>query len=282
MQNLKKSIEPITATSRAWLARARRRFLGKKLRAILLSSQQGLFLVDPEDHNVGGCLLNRGGYGEDEIERISSLTNAESGVLFVGSHIGTLAIPVSKRVKRVTAVEANPDTFQLLTWNVLLNRCGNLTPIQMAASDGEGEIEFVVSCVNPGGSKRMPKVKSHIYFYDRPSTIKVQSCRLDDRIAENFDVVVMDIEGSEYFALKGMPRILSNSRHLIVEFLPHHLRNVAGVTVAEFLAPIESHFDLLRVPSQSLAVERSQFLPTLERMFDRDQGDDSLLFSKSQ
>ena len=49
----------------------------------------------------------------------------------------------------------------------------------------------------------------------------------------------MDIEGSEYAALKGMPKAISNCRVLVVEFIPHHLKNVANITPDQFLAPLQ-------------------------------------------
>ena len=103
--------------------------------ALLVNTRQGIFLVDIEDMGVGRSIAGKGAYGQDEIRRILSLTNSESSVLFVGSHIGTLVIPVSMKVKRVTAIEANPDTFKLLTKNILLNGCENVRTIHIAASD---------------------------------------------------------------------------------------------------------------------------------------------------
>ncbi|MGH7427267.1 MAG: hypothetical protein ACREJ4_02740, partial [Candidatus Methylomirabilaceae bacterium] len=62
----------------------------------------------------------------------------------------------------------------------------------------------------------------------------------------------MDIEGSEYFALQGMQKILAHARVLVVEFLPHHLKNVSGVTVEQFLSVIPPHFRTLTIPSKGL------------------------------
>lgn len=248
---------------------------------MLAESRDGVFLVDPEDAGVGRILRSKGSYGCEEIERILSCTDKNSNVLFVGSHVGTLVIPVSKRVRKVCAIEANPSTFQLLRWNLLLNECGNVTPIHLAASDKEEDLEFILSTTNSGGSKRMPQVKDDAYFYDHPAVAKVHANRLDSVLSENFDVIVMDIEGSEYFALKGMPRILASASYLIVEFLPHHLRNVAGVTVQEFLGPIAAHFDQLRVPSKSLSAEKADFASKLQQMYDRNEGDEGIVFSRS-
>jgi FkbM family methyltransferase len=280
IQRLNSFLSPLKFFLRGRISHLKRAIVGKNVEALLVNSKQGLFLIAPEDLGVGGSLIENGAYCEDEIQRICSLANEDSSVLFVGTHIGALAIPVSKRVKQVTAIEANPDTFKLLTKNILLNNCENISAIQIAASDQKGELEFVVSKVNSGGSKRMPVIKASMYFYDKPNIVKVKADRLDNVVFGEFAVIVMDIEGSEYFALKGMGAILSTASHLIVEFLPHHLKNVSNVSVQEFLAPIDPYFDILNVPSKNLKVEKSQFTSVLESMYDRDECDDGIVFSK--
>jgi len=171
---------------------------------------------------------------------------------------------------------------RLLKMNLALNGCANVTATQIAASDRKGELEFVMNRANSGGSKRMPLVRDYKYFYDQPGIVKVQADRLDDVLAdEEFQLIVMDIEGSEYFALQGMQRLVSGAEHLVVEFLPHHLRNVARVSVREFLGLIQPHFDTLTIPSRDVTVARPQFLRTLEDMYQRDEGDDGLVFSKT-
>lgn len=90
----------------------------------------------------------------------------------------------------------------------------------------------------------------------------------------------MDIEGSEYFALKGMQIILANAQTLSIEFVPHHLRNVSGVSPREFLDLIAPHFEHLLIPTLNIRVTKDRFLPTLQSMFDQDQVDDGLIFTK--
>ncbi|MGA2653313.1 MAG: FkbM family methyltransferase [Terracidiphilus sp.] len=273
-------LQPLVFAANSTISRLKRLIVGKTVDALLVNSKQGLFLIGPEDLGVGGSLIKDGAYGEDEIQRISSLTNERSNVLFVGSHIGTLAIPTSRKVKHVTAIEANPNTFRLLTWNILLNNCQNIHAIQVAASDQKGQLEFIMSKANSGGSKRMPHIKAYKYFYDKPDTVKVNADRLDLVIPEDYDLIVMDIEGSEYFALKGMERLLANATHLIIEFIPHHLKNVSAITVKEFVALIEPHFRTLNIPSKKLVLQRPQFLPALDEMYSLNESDDGVIFSK--
>jgi FkbM family methyltransferase len=211
------------------------------------------------------------------LERVFRYANRDADVLVVGAHLGALVVPIAKTCKSVVAIEANPRTFELLKMNLLLNDATNVSAHNIAASEKSERLEFVASRNNSGGTKRMPKVRAFEYFYDKPTTFSVQAHSLKDG---TFSLVFMDVEGSEYFALKGMQRILEGAQTLFVEFLPHHLRNVSGVSPRDFLSPVEKHFNKLLVPSKAQQVDKAGFLPTLQSMFDRDEGDDGLIFTK--
>lgn len=280
MQPLRRALRPLGFAKRNLAARAKRSLVGANVSALLIETKQGIFLDAPEDQVVGKFLIRDGAYGLDEIERIRALVTPESRVLFVGTHIGALAIPVSRFVRHVTAIEANPNTYRLLSWNILLNERANMNAIHIAASDKREELEFVLNTTNSGGSKRMPHVHSENYFHDHPAIARVSADRLDDVLPENYDLIVMDIEGSEYFALKGMARLLSAARHLILEFVPDHLKNVANVSVEDLVALLELHFSSLQVPSTAQSLARHQFLPTLRNMYQSNKNDEGLIFSK--
>ena len=152
--------------------------------------------------------------------------------------------------------------------------------IHAAANDANETIDFVMNTHNSGGSKRMPKFRDEIYFYDNPTIVTVPAKRLDDILEHAFDLVFMDIEGSEHFAFVGMQRLLAHAKTLIVEFLPHHLSRVAGITVDDFLAPLTSHFDDLTIPTTRRVVERNDFKSVLQDMYERNQGDPAIVFRK--
>lgn len=252
---------------------------GENVIGLVINSKNGVFVVAPDDTFVGRRLREDGAYGQQELQRILNLLLADDRVLVVGSHIGALAIPIAKNVAHVTAVEANPHTFSLLQMNIYLNNLRNVTAIQVAANDVEGTIDFVMSRDNSGGSKRLPLHRPFKYFYDNPNIWPVVAGRLDDVIKEkNFNLVLMDIEGSEYFALKGMPEIISNARVLVVEFLPHHLKEVSGVNPERFVNAVGGSFSRLMIPSKNITVPREEFLLTLQKMYDDGEGDDGIIF----
>lgn len=258
-----------------------KRINGPHVYALITKTDNGLFAVDPEDFGVGRRLRLRGNYGIDEIERLKSHLTPCSRALIVGAHIGALAVPISKLCKDVVAIEANPNTYELLKINITLNAAFNCHAINIAASDKEESIKFLLSRANSGGSKRTPINKKYMYYFDRPEEISVAAFNLDKYLDnKEFDVVVMDIEGSEYFALQGMQEILSKTRLLAVEFLPHHLKNVSGVTVAQFLSVIAPHFSKLTIPSKQKTVEASDFIACLSEMYDCEQGDEGIIFEK--
>ncbi len=263
------------------VARAKRQVIGAHVEALLVSSKNGLLLVDVDDQFVGRRLSYHGEYGLEELARLQSVIDSHSRVLMVGTHIGTLAIAAAKHCSQLTAIEANPKTFRFLELNLLINGCNNVCAINIAASDKAEQIEFVMSRANSGGAKRVPVRRDYAYFYDSPEIIKVPARPLDEVLAgQTFDVILMDIEGSEYFALRGMQTLLASAQVLFMEFVPHHLRNVAGVNVTELVATITPHFSKLLIPSKGLRVEQNDFVPALQDMYENGESDDGLVFSK--
>jgi FkbM family methyltransferase len=245
-------------------------------------TKNGLFCIDPRDQFVGKLLIENNSYGLHELERLYGFVGSDSSVLMLGPHIGALAVPLSKKINELVVVEANPETHRLLLINVLLNGCNNINVFHAAANHENGEIDFVINTINSGGSKRMPLHKDDAYFYDNPAVQKVPAQRLDDLLPEkNFDLIFMDIEGSEYFAMKGMPNLISKCKVLITEFLPHHLERVGGISLNDFLEPLKE-FKSLLIPSKGLVISHDQFFPVLNDMYTKGLGDEGLVFFKDE
>tara|TARA_A100001234_G_scaffold111283_1_gene97876 strand:- start:969 stop:1808 length:840 start_codon:yes stop_codon:yes gene_type:complete len=253
--------------------------LGDNTSALTVNTKNGTFIVDAADLEVGAKLRNKGEYGIDEINRISQFIDNQSSVLIVGAHIGSLAIPVAKICSELVAIEANPNNFKLLQINIKLNDISNIIAHNIAASEREETIQFQLNTVNSGGSKRVPVNNHYMYTYDNPKVIDVEAHSLDNYLPNNnFDLVLIDIEGSEYFAMQGMSNILANTKTLIVEFLPHHITNVAGVELTDFLDNIPKHLTKLTIPSKDKTYPIDVGIVTLQQMFESGHGDDGIIF----
>lgn len=246
----------------------RRKLCGPHGRAIIAETTQGRFACDPEDMGVGWRLCQHGGHDAEKIEELLKLVTPESRVLVAGTHIGTLAVPLARAVREVIAFEANPATFGLLTTNLVLNDVHNCKAHNLALGAQAGTARFLQNRVNSGGSKIMPKIMHSGYVFDQPAEVEVQLVALDEFLKDDvyFDLIIMDIEGSEYAALTGMPRALAASKHLQVEYLPHHLDNVAGVTDEAFAALLQPHFETMILQGTDRTARRGGFAAFLTQL----------------
>lgn len=249
---------------------------------LLVKCGNNKFAVDVRDMSVGLRLRYFGSYCDEELSRIYKLVNFQSSVIFIGAHIGALGIPTARRVNDAIFIEANPRTYELLMTNIAINDLKNIKSYNLAVGEKNGVINFVSNTVNSGGSKRQPLFKKQMYFYDKPNIITVPLVTLDSLLICNknyYDLLYMDIEGSEFFALQGMSNILKNVKALIVEFIPHHLKYVAGVSVIDFLNLITPYFDYCYVPSKNKHLTKCQFQIFLESMYFANECDDGLVFT---
>lgn len=254
---------------------------GPNAHGVIVKTKHGPFAVDPEDGGVSARLLGDGCYAESEYLLARSMVSKDGNVLIVGAHIGAFAVPLSRDCNKLIAIEANPQTFEYLEMNLLLNSCSNVLLLNIAASEKFEKIEFLLNTENSGGAKRKPLIDSIYYYYDKPRVIEIDAVPLDTlKLEDNFDLILMDIEGSEYFALRGMQKILSRSKALSVEFLPHHLECVAGVTVDDFISTILPHFNWMYIPALNQIVAHDEIATTLREMYQAGEGHDGIYFFK--
>lgn len=237
------NILPIKLRALSGIAGFRARVAGRHCRGFLTEAN-GVYLISPvKDFTIGRRLAFNGSYDSSELRKYENLIMEGDGrLLVVGTHVGAVLIPLACMAESVVGVEANPETFELLKMNLAINGVDNCQVLNVAAYDHTGELEFVASAVNSGGSKIMPKRRRFEFFYDRPERIKVPCARLDDVLEADFDVVIMDVEGAEFRAIGGMQQILSRAKYLICEVVPNHLENVDSCTFDQLISRIPHNF----------------------------------------
>ena len=257
---------------------------GPNAKAIYVEAKQGNFLVDPIDNYVAKVLLNDGELCQGEIKLASRFLKKDSHCLLLGAHIGSTVIPLAKLCKELIVFEANPDTFKLLSKNLVLNEIYNVKAYNKAVSDENKPLKFLINKDNSGGSKRFPSIKASGYFYDNPKQIKVDGVVLDKFLEKkSFDLIFVDIEGSEYFAFKGMQKIFKQSKVLIAEFIPHHIKNVASASIDDFWSTLEPHFNYLYIPEEKKFFKNSKdILRQLTYMFHNNQSYPNIVFLKTK
>ncbi|WP_158280867.1 FkbM family methyltransferase [Pararcticibacter amylolyticus] len=223
-----------------------KRLFGTHAKSVLFETHNGALLSSPMDTEINRRLGHHGQYDLDKIHFLNKIIKKDYTVYFLGVHIGTLLIPLSYHANKVIGFEANPDTFEYLKYNLLLNNVSNAAIFNLGVYDKYGTSLFYKNKANTGGSKIKPHSDQFIYNYDQPTETIIKTVCLDDFVSSNGlpypDVMIVDIEGAEYAALKMAGQCLSNCKYLYIEFVPHHLSNVANIDVNEFLSVIVPYF----------------------------------------
>lgn len=244
-------------------------------------SEQGIFCFPKDETGIGRSLISTGTWGREELLMLNKIVQPDDEILFLGAHIGTIAIPLSRACKSIHAIEANPDIFKFLVANITLNDITNITPHMIAASDSTGTTKFLSVSGNTGGSKIYP-LNPHQHYLDNIKSIyEVKKTAIDEFLPDiNPRIIFIDIEGSEYLALKGMTACLKTADVLFIEYIPYHLEYVAGVSPEDFSSVIEKYFNFLYVPGFNIFVEKSNFKSVLRQLYDNKHSEDQIVFSK--
>jgi FkbM family methyltransferase len=255
---------------------------GEFASGLFVDTPQGMYIINPADTFVAKSLLQTGGYGRHEIELISRFVGPQSTCFVLGGHIGSIAIPMSKMVDRVYVFEANPETFKYLKGNVALNECKNIDLYNYAVSDVVGEIAFILQEANSGSSRRKPIHAFEPVSYEVGKEISVPTKVLDDMFPDvSPDLIFMDIEGSEYFALKGAQSLLSRTKALIMEFDAGYFKKVSGKTPLEIWEVFAPHFTKILQPKKNLLIEGSDAVKAeVLRIINDNESHENIVFMK--
>jgi FkbM family methyltransferase len=165
-------------------------------------------------------------YDFEELERdfVQSYVKPGMQVLNIGANVGLYTVLASKlagSAGKIHAFEPSSPTFGMLERNIALNRCGNVAARQLAISDVPGHVVLCDDRVDP-------TLDGH-RFVERNAKLAtggetVEAVTIDYYLANltsgsrTVDLVIMDIEGAELFALQGGSQMLTqNNLTLLME-----------------------------------------------------------------
>ena len=182
------------------------------------------------DDYVSNKVLAHGVYEKNQLEILvdwimSRNTVANNIVLDIGANIGNHSLFLASHFKKCISFEANPRTFALLKFNSGL--AANVVPHNVGLSDRSGEAQLYTNFANAGASSLSSKWNRS---FDQSHKIKLE--RLDDFLAEEtgkIDLIKIDVEGHEWFVLKGSEKIIRDNRPAIVfEYSPSSMGTEAA------------------------------------------------------
>ena len=161
--------------------------------------------------------------------------------LNIGCHIGTIALPISKYIDKVTAIEAYPPTYEHLNENLKLNNIKNIETLNYAIGDKDQKIYFLDESNiriknNTGGMHvitnediKNNRLSSKIYSKKLNNYMK----KLDDIDIDKFDLLLADVEGKEYeMLLGGEKKILEYKPIIIVEIWGNKKRKLENMSTS--------------------------------------------------
>ncbi len=216
---------------------------------------------------------------EDGVTRIFvDLIKDVDVFLDVGANIGyysLLAAALNPRLK-ITSFEPVPSAHKYLKDNASLNHFNNITPVQMAVSDQDGEIEFYFS-KNP---KFVDIVEHHLtstgstdkeqaHRTNLLELVRVKTTTLDGYVRQHsipkVDLIKLDTEATEHLVLAGAQHILSEHKPIFFcEVLP-------GKVEALIEAAFKKHGYLM------YRLDRNQAVPVSHLSHDQGTNNDHLL-----
>jgi FkbM family methyltransferase len=153
--------------------------------------------------------------------------------LNIGSHIGTISMPISRVINKVTAIEAFYPTFCHLKSNIILNNITNIETHNIAIGDRRETIHFTTNddrwTNNSGGMRVITELDKQLNIRHSDRSSNEISCQMYplDQVSEidNFDIVLVDIEGLEDRFLRGAKnKIIKNKPIIIIEIWDDEIR----------------------------------------------------------
>lgn len=205
------------------------------------------YIINNRHDTIQNTLCNGIQWSHETIEVLKKFIKEKSLTHFVniGCHIGTVCMPVSKHIKKVTAIEAYPPTYSHLVKNIELNKITNIEHYNFAVGNKEDKVYFISGeherIINNSGGMHVflesdiaenrrsaslcdKKISSNVYCFDKLNI-------------DNFDIMLIDIEGGEYEFLQGArEKILKNKPILIIEIWDNYKRQLENMsTTYEFI-----------------------------------------------
>ncbi len=201
-------------------------FLGEK--EIIVSRQLSSFWIASAEEDKGIAKhLKEDGFWEAWITLwVSRNVLPASKCINAGANYGYYTFMLAQHGCSVIAVEANTELVPYLQASVKYNGCSDRVIIIGAALADTAD-EYITLNVRKSTMNSSLKTLTHTTGYEEPyKSVQVKTISLD-AIADQYgyhdvDFIIMDIEGSEPLAWKGMQQLLRDSPKCVtlMEFVP--------------------------------------------------------------
>jgi len=144
-------------------------------------------------------------YEQENYEFLAKQVKPGMQLIDIGAHIGLFSATASQLTGpngKIICFEPTPGTYTVLKETLRLNHCHNVTPVQAAVSDKEGEATFYISNTEVCNSNSLVRNKGENEISGYP----VKLVTIDSVVGEYSlkpSIIKIDAEGAELDVLKG-------------------------------------------------------------------------------
>jgi len=221
------------------------------------SSSHLKYIIDDFDDNLKFiCYLNehmssqifwKGSYSTSQLRFLNKVLKSDMVFIDIGANHGEFTLFVAKRVPKgkVIAFEPVSKLYKKLQENIAINNLQNIETYQIGIGSKKEKLKiytqaekFIDGSINDGLPTLHPHLKRNMFLEE----IEVDT--LDNVIGDKVDRVDMikiDIEGNELFALQGMTRILQKYRPTLLIEINKEMFENAGYKVMDVFSFLSSY-----------------------------------------
>jgi FkbM family methyltransferase len=162
-------------------------------------------------------------------EDIRKHFNPEKGdiIVDIGAAFGIYTIIASKRVGengKVIAIEAHPDSFDMLNRNIKLNKLTNVTCLNYAVYSRKMKIKIYSNYTIMSERIREEKMKEKFVEINADTLDNILQ-QQNGLVREQVNWIKIDVEGAELEVLKGAHDIMSNSKNITLLIEVHNVED---------------------------------------------------------
>lgn len=157
-------------------------------------------------------------------------------VFDVGASMGLYTIFLAKKVGksgRVISIEPDKERFKILCKNIQANSLKNTIPFQLAL--GDIEKEAVLTSRLSGADLTVEPISAYVSLEDQIINVISGDSLIREKGLPLPNAIKIDVEGYEYFVIKGLKKTLKEPSCRLVCCEIHHNQLPPGVTMSTII-----------------------------------------------
>ncbi len=214
-------LEEFYGTNTSWNARRMRQAYESSMVPFVIEWLSGTKLYIYPDDESCRVIYFTGLYEPNEFLFLSKMIRPGMTFIDAGANMGLyslFAASITGTHGQVISLEPSSREFERLVANCRLNTQLSIRPLKVALSDRPGTAELLVAENDHAGHNTLGSFAYQGIKVKQTETVPINSL---DKIIESLavtsvDIIKMDIEGSELFALRGSASILERFKPILL------------------------------------------------------------------